>query len=238
MTRASDKKNTADRLSEDATSEEALARAVAKVAKNSITDSPTSVQLANVDVKIEANSTKASPSPLHPVRGTDLSYDIHAAQMNEMEVIKHASTRKPAVAKSTITVFCVPNKSHTVCSSKESAALFRMDWDGFISCEKTFKNMQEVNAFVATLTPPSPPGTPVKAVVDVDAVPVSSPGGEARYSAGIAKIQAAKPCNRVYFRTKTNSETSKCITVIEFLNYSGGPQWNDFSLIRQTKKLL
>ena len=115
-------------------------------------------------------------------------------------------------------------KGHEIVSGSDEATVFEENWGSFILKKHTFGNEADAQNFSRTLTP-SPPTTPLKSVVDVDA-PVISSDVSARLSEACAMLQGRKPTNRINIHYRTNCASHNCVVVIECLNYSGKPQWN------------
>jgi hypothetical protein len=114
-----------------------------------------------------------------------------------------------------------------VVQAGEDATNFRCDWADAILSSRLFPTEDEAKSYVRTLQP-SPPGTPISSIIDVDAVPRTplSASSEAKLSEVIASLQDKKPGNRINLLYRTNAASSACVVLIECINMTGKHQWN------------
>ena len=118
----------------------------------------------------------------------------------------------------------ITTKGHELVAGAGEATIFEENWSDFILKKHVFLTEEDAKNFSRTLTP-SPPSTPLKSVIDVDAPAISS-DVSARLAEACAMLQGRKPSNRMNIHYRTNCASHSCVVVIECLNFSGKPQWN------------
>ena len=124
-------------------------------------------------------------------------------------------------------VFLIAGGANEVVRSGADADSFRNEWGECILSSQLFPDFAAAKAFAGTLAP-SPPSTPVKAIINVDAVartPMSA-SSEAKLTEMIASLQQKKPGNRINLLYRTNCASHACVLIIECLNLAGKHQWN------------